>query len=238
MEGIITEITLKAHKIPAYSTAVRVSFDSIHAAALAVQDTLAVSRHVCYKQKCRGERRAPTLFRNLRFRLWLQLPASFRLNKDPSIGHTLVFRRSIAPVRQKHHLAWEHVQIGDIAVDPRYTWSQLAPEISSNDSGTLSSRAVSASRVLALPDDASPRECAGGYTGRTCGDAGRYNDAGAEQGQRHKAHRSYHDPLRTRGASSPCSKYTQNQITSIPPPPKSPESEYCKIRACTDLYDG
>lgn len=45
MIGIITEITVKAHKIPAYSTAVRVSFDSIDAAAMAVQDTLAVSRY-------------------------------------------------------------------------------------------------------------------------------------------------------------------------------------------------
>ena len=43
VKGIITEITVKAHKIPAYSTAVRVSFDSIDAAAMAVQDTLAVS---------------------------------------------------------------------------------------------------------------------------------------------------------------------------------------------------
>lgn len=40
--GVITELTVKVHKIPAYSNAVRVSFDSIDAAAKAVQDTLAV----------------------------------------------------------------------------------------------------------------------------------------------------------------------------------------------------
>lgn len=40
--GIITEATLKVHKIPAYSNSVRVSFDSIDAAAKTVQDTLAV----------------------------------------------------------------------------------------------------------------------------------------------------------------------------------------------------
>ncbi|CAM9193792.1 unnamed protein product [Ectocarpus sp. 12 AP-2014] len=39
--GIITEATLKIHKIPAYSNSVRVSFDSIDAAAKTVQDTLA-----------------------------------------------------------------------------------------------------------------------------------------------------------------------------------------------------
>ncbi|CAM9913382.1 unnamed protein product [Pylaiella littoralis] len=39
--GIITEATLKVHKIPAYSNSVRVSFDSIDAAAKTVQDTLA-----------------------------------------------------------------------------------------------------------------------------------------------------------------------------------------------------
>lgn len=40
--GVITEMTVKAHKIPQYSTAVRVAFDSIDAAAKTVQDTLAV----------------------------------------------------------------------------------------------------------------------------------------------------------------------------------------------------
>lgn len=40
--GIITEATLKIHKIPAYSNSVRVSFGSIDAAAKTVQDTLAV----------------------------------------------------------------------------------------------------------------------------------------------------------------------------------------------------
>lgn len=40
--GIITEVTLKVHKIPAHSSSVRVSFDSIDAAAKTVQDTLAV----------------------------------------------------------------------------------------------------------------------------------------------------------------------------------------------------
>lgn len=35
---------MKAHKIPEHSTAVRVSFDSIDAAARTVQDTLAVSQ--------------------------------------------------------------------------------------------------------------------------------------------------------------------------------------------------
>lgn len=45
--GIITEATLKIHKIPAYSNSVRVSFDSIDAAAKTVQDTLAV-RDVCF----------------------------------------------------------------------------------------------------------------------------------------------------------------------------------------------
>ncbi|CAN0416743.1 unnamed protein product, partial [Hapterophycus canaliculatus] len=38
--GVITEITLKVHKVPAFSSSVRVSFDSIDAAAKAVQDTL------------------------------------------------------------------------------------------------------------------------------------------------------------------------------------------------------
>ena len=42
-QGIITEVTVKVHKIPAYSSAVRVSFDSVDAAAKAVQDTLTVS---------------------------------------------------------------------------------------------------------------------------------------------------------------------------------------------------
>ena len=42
--GIITEVTLKVHKIPAHSSSVRVAFDSIDDAAKTVQDTLAVRK--------------------------------------------------------------------------------------------------------------------------------------------------------------------------------------------------